>query len=46
MPTVITKIIETYTTERHADESFIDCAVRIGLDPFKVNVYGVKGDKS
>ncbi|MDC1281837.1 nitrite/sulfite reductase, partial [Methylophilaceae bacterium] len=46
MPAVITKIIGTYTAQRHLDESFIDCVVRIGLEPFKVSVYGAKEVKS
>ena len=43
MPKVIKKIINTYVKNRHPDEVFIDCVSRIGLEPFKEEVYGKKG---
>ncbi len=46
MPLVIKKIIDTYIKERHSDETFIDCVVRIGLEPFKLAIYGEKGKSS
>jgi sulfite reductase (NADPH) hemoprotein beta-component len=42
MPDVVEKLIETYLAERHDDERFIDTARRIGIEPFKVNVYGAR----
>ena len=45
MPEVIKKIIGTYVSNRHPDENFIDCVSRIGIDPFKKEVYGEKGKK-
>ena len=39
MPAVIRKIVDTYVEERHSDETFIDCVIRVGLDPFKLMVY-------
>ena len=45
MPEVIKKIIGTYVGNRHPDENFIDCVSRIGIDPFKKEVYGEKGKK-
>ena len=42
MPVVIRKIVDTYVKERHSDETFIDCVIRIGLEPFKLTVYGKK----
>ena len=42
MPKVIKKIINTYVKNRHPDEVFIDCVSRIGLEPFKEEVYGKK----
>ena len=44
MPVVIRKIVDTYVKERHSDETFIDCVIRIGLEPFKLNVYGKKAN--
>ena len=41
-PKVIKKIINTYVKNRHQDEVFIDCVSRIGLEPFKEEVYGKK----
>jgi sulfite reductase (NADPH) hemoprotein beta-component len=42
MPKVIKKIINTYVKNRRLDEVFIDCVSRIGLEPFKEEVYGKK----
>jgi len=39
MPNVIKKIVDVYVKNRNAEELFIDCVVRIGLDPFKAHVY-------
>ena len=44
MPAVIRKIVDTYVKERHSDETFIDCVIRIGLEPFKLMVYGKKAN--
>ena len=44
MPVVIRKIVDTYVKKRHSDETFIDCVIRIGLEPFKLNVYGKKAN--
>ena len=44
MPVVIRKIVDTYVKERHSDETFIDCVIRIGLEPFKLTVYGKKAN--
>ena len=42
MPEVIKKIITIYVSNRHPDENFIDCVARIGIDPFKKEIYGEK----
>lgn len=42
MPNVIKKIIDTYVSERHPGEIFIDCFVRVGMGPFKSSVYDKK----
>ncbi len=42
VPTVITKIIETFVSNRTEDELFIDTVRRLGLDPFKEAVYAKK----
>ena len=44
MPAVIRKIVYTYVKERHSDETFIDCVIRVGLEPFKLMVYGKKAN--
>ena len=44
MPAVIRKIVDTYVKERHSDETFIDCGIRVGLEPFKLMVYGKKAN--
>lgn len=45
LPGVIKKIISTFIKHRHLDEIFIDCVSRIGLQPFKEEVYGKKEKK-
>lgn len=42
MPDVIDRIVNTYCTLRVQDEPFIDTLARVGLDPFKVGIYGVQ----
>ncbi len=39
MPDVISKIINVFVEQRHADERFIDTFRRIGMAPFKERVY-------
>ena len=36
---VVARLIDTYVALRHADERFIDTVERVGLVPFKENVY-------
>ena len=40
MPDVIGKILDVYVAQRQTAEAFIDTVRRIGLDPFKLGVYG------
>jgi sulfite reductase (NADPH) hemoprotein beta-component len=40
MPGVIERLIEVYIAERTPEERFIDTVRRIGVAPFKANVYG------
>jgi sulfite reductase (NADPH) hemoprotein beta-component len=40
MPDVVEKLIETYLEVRHEDELFVDTVHRLGIAPFKQNVYG------
>lgn len=42
VPDVIEKIIDVYVANRHDEEIFIDTFIRIGVEPFKFAVYGVK----
>lgn len=42
IPDVIEKIIGVYVDRRHDEEIFIDTFFRIGVEPFKLGVYGVK----
>jgi sulfite reductase (NADPH) hemoprotein beta-component len=42
MPSVIQKLIEVYIKERTPEERFIDTVRRLGLDPFKAQVYAEK----
>ena len=39
MPDVIDRLLETYVAERRDDERFVDTVHRVGLEPFKTNVY-------
>jgi sulfite reductase (NADPH) hemoprotein beta-component len=39
MPNVIKKIVDVYVKNRNEEELFIDCVIRIGLEPFKAHVY-------
>ena len=45
VPDVIEKLIATYVAQRHPDELFVDTAQRLGLEPFKLAVYGEKANK-
>ena len=40
MPDVISKVIDVYRAQRLDGERFIETVRRIGLDPFKIGVYG------
>jgi len=41
VPWVVQRLIEVYLQEREGeDERFVDCAHRLGIEPFKQNVYG------
>jgi len=40
MPDVVTKLLETYVKLREPEERFVATVVRVGLDPFKLSVYG------
>ena len=42
MPDVVEKLIETYLDLRHEDELFVDTVQRLGIGPFKSNVYGAR----
>jgi len=42
MPSVVQKLIEVYIQHRTPEERFIDTVRRLGLEPFKVHVYGEK----
>jgi sulfite reductase (NADPH) hemoprotein beta-component len=46
IPDVISKIINTYTKQRSADESFIEAYRRLGLTPFKEAAYQDKKEKA
>lgn len=39
IPDIIEKILNTYVALRHEEEPFIDTYKRVGIDPFKENVY-------
>ena len=39
MPEVISKLLETYVTNRTEEERFLDTYRRIGIEPFKERVY-------
>ncbi len=40
VPEVISRLLQTYVRVRFDDERFIDTVRRVGLDPFKADVYG------
>lgn len=40
IPSIIEKVIGLYVQKKQADESFLACYQRIGLEPFKEVVYG------
>ena len=41
VPWVVERLIETYLRSRESeDERFVDCVHRVGIEPFKQNVYG------
>jgi len=44
VPGVISRLIEVYIRERHADERFVDTVRRIGSGPFKEHVYQTRID--
>ena len=39
MPDVVERLLETYVHQRHPDERFLDTVRRVGIEPFKLNVY-------
>ena len=39
VPEVIERIVRTYVDQRQVNEGFLDTFQRIGLEPFKANVY-------
>lgn len=47
MPEVIARLLQVYVRERFDDERFIDTVRRLGLEPFKAEVYGtpIVGDE-
>ena len=41
VPWVVQRLIEAYLEKRESEEErFVDCVHRIGIEPFKQNVYG------
>ncbi len=46
MADVVEKLITTYVELRFEDETFLDTARRVGLDPFKARLYGKKSGHS
>ena len=45
MPDVVTKLLETYVRLREPEERFVDTVVRLGIDPFKLSVYGESANR-
>ncbi len=45
MPDVVESLVKTYLAHRHADELFIDTLRRIGVAPFKSNVYATSEEE-
>jgi sulfite reductase (NADPH) hemoprotein beta-component len=43
VPGVIERILETFVNMRVPEESFLDCFRRVGIEPFKEQVYGNPG---
>ena len=43
VPDVIENLVKTYLANRYEDEQFVDTVNRLGVEPFKINVYGEKG---
>jgi sulfite reductase (NADPH) hemoprotein beta-component len=46
MPDVVTKLLETYISLREPEERFVDTVVRVGIDPFKLSVYGESANRA
>src|SRR5574343_270630 len=46
MPDVVTKLLETYVSLREPEERFVDTVVRVGIDPFKLGVYGESANRA
>ena len=46
MPDVVTKLLETYVSLREPEERFVDTVVRVGIDPFKLSVYGDSANRA
>ena len=42
MPGAIRKIVDTYLERSEPGERFIDTYRRVGIEPFKVSVYGAE----
>ncbi|MBS1187048.1 MAG: nitrite/sulfite reductase [Burkholderiaceae bacterium] len=40
MPDVVERLVEVYLRERNDEEKFIDTVRRLGIEPFKAQVYG------
>jgi sulfite reductase (NADPH) hemoprotein beta-component len=40
VPRIIEDILDTYVAHRDADETFLGCFHRIGIEPFKERIYG------
>ncbi|PKO80040.1 MAG: sulfite reductase [Betaproteobacteria bacterium HGW-Betaproteobacteria-13] len=45
MPDVVSSLVQTYTTNRHDDERFIDTVRRVGAEPFKTQVYADREER-
>ncbi len=45
MPDVVTKLLETYVRLREPEERFVETVVRLGIDPFKLSVYGESANR-
>ena len=40
IPNIVKKLVNVYLTEKTSNEKFIDTYQRIGIEPFKENIYG------